>query len=178
MPELELKKIAEEEGATLIINDGKIDTGTGFYIADLNYLLVVKYKQKTINISIKTSPSTVGKVSCDICNPKKYLEFKMTTRSHFENLFFRKDRFKLISRNPNIDVFFKNSIGMAELKEITKSTAFEPIILGVNTEESYKLIIEYSLKFSDWHQVVKPIILFCKEFIDKFGGISMRETDL
>lgn len=175
MRELSLKKIAEEENAELKIQESKIPGEMGVYLTERSYLFTIKYKQKTINILMETGLSAIGQASCSICSPNEYMEFEMTTRNHIASLFFRKDRFKLVCKDPNIEVFFNQSIGMANLKEIAKNTAFEPTILGINFENSYQLILEYSLIFSDWHQVVKPIIILYKEFIDKFGEIKWHD---
>lgn len=174
MRELSLKKIAEEENAELSIQESKIPSEIGAYLTERNYLFTIKHKHKTISILMESGLSAVGRASCSICSSNEYMEFEMTTRNHIASLFFRKDRFKLICKDPNIDVFFKQSVGMAKLKEISKNTAFEPTILGVNSEDSYQLILEYSLIFSDWQQSVKPIILLYKEFIDRFGDTSIR----
>lgn len=178
MRDLELNKIAEKENADLSIEENQISGELGVNLIERKYLFTSHYKQKAINILMESGLSAVGRAKCNICNPNEYLEFKMTTRSHFENLFFRKDRFKLISRNPNVELFFSQSSGLVKLKEISKNTAFEPTILGLNTDSSYQLIIEFSLIFSDWHQVIKPIIEFYKEFIDRFGDASMCDSKL
>lgn len=170
MLKTEFKKIAKEEGATLIIQDKKIDIGGGVRSPDLAFLLGLQYKGRTINISNSTGTYFVGQISCVIFEPKESLEFEMTTRSHFSNLFSRKkDRFKIVSQNVNIGVFMRHSVGLTKLKTIAKDTVFEPTILGQNTENEYQLITEYHLQFKDWPQVIQPLILFYKEFIDRFG---------
>jgi len=59
------------------------------------------------------------------------------------------------------------------MKAIAKETSFEPTIIGENTREGYNLIIEYSLLFQDWIQVIEPIIKFYKEFIDRFENYHL-----
>lgn len=54
------------------------------------------------------------------------------------------------------------------MKAIAKETSFEPTIIGENTREGYNLIVEYSLLFDNWTQVIEPIIKFYKEFVDRF----------
>ncbi len=169
MLKTEFEKIAIEEGASLTIQDEKIDFGGGVRSPNLIFSLTLEYRGRTINISNSTGTYFVGRIDCIISNSKESFEFEMTTRSHFSNLFSRKkDQFKLVSQNINVEVFLGNSVGLSKLKTIAKNTLFEPTIFGQNVGNTFQLITEYHLQFSDWPQVIQPLILFYKEFIDRF----------
>jgi hypothetical protein len=175
MLETEFERIAKGVGATLTIQDENLDISGGIRSPNLVFDLTLSYKNRIINIRNSTGTYFAGRVSSKITKPSESLEFEVTTRSHFSSLFKRnKDRFKLKTKNINIDSFLKHSTGFAELCAIAKDTVFEPTILGQNTDDDFELITEYHLQFSSWWEVIKPIIQFYKEFIDKFERNAIK----
>ncbi len=170
MVKTRFKKIAEEEGAALKISDEDIPLGGGVRSPNLVFLLTLNYKGKKITLYNATGTSYEGRVTTVIGEPKDALTFEMTTRNHFINLFyFNKNRFTVRTKNPNIESFLRNSSALKRLKKIAQDTAFEPRIAGENNKDGFQLIITYHLQFSDWTQVVSPLLQFHKEFIDRFA---------
>lgn len=168
MIEKEFQAIANKLGAIYYKEEEIIDMGGGERCPHIIYLLTLEYKGLEIKINNSTGVSAIGRVECKFLKESDSLVFDMTTRSHFLSLFFKSNRFKFTNLNPNLEQFVKNSIGLNQMKGIAKETSFEPTIIGENTNVGYRLIIEYSLLFDDWTQVVEPMIIFYKEFIDKF----------
>ncbi len=170
MIKTKFKKIAEEEGATIKISDEDILIGGGVRSPNLEFFLTLPYKDKKITLYNASGTSYEGRVTTKFSEPKEALVFEMTTRNHFIQLFYwNKNRFKVRAENPGIESFLRNSVALENLKNIAKDTAFEPRIVGENTKDGFRLIITYHLQFSDWTQVVSPLLQFHKEFIDKFG---------
>lgn len=162
------KKIAEKEDAIFSFNEETLNIGEGERSPHLNYFLIKKYGEKTISINNTTGTLFVGHTTCLIPKRMDSLTFEMTTRSHFLSLFFRGSRFRFSKASPDITKFMENSIGFNQLKAISNDTSFEPTIIGESNHKGFKLIIKYHLKFDNWTQVIEPIILFYKEFIDRF----------
>lgn len=170
MLETEFKSIAKALGATLAIKENKIDIGGGVRSPNRVFYLSLSYKDRIIHIRNATGTYFVGKVMSKITQPKASLEFEITTRSHFSSLFTRnKEHFRFKAQNKTINSFLRQSVGFSQLRLIAKHTVFEPTIIGKNSDDGFQIVIEYHLQFNNWWTVIKPITLFYKEFIDRFG---------
>lgn len=166
----EFKDIAKQLGATLHFSEDKIDIGGGARSPHCVFLLNLNYKGRTIKIKNATGTYFYGYVQSIILDRQSSKEFKLTTKSHFSNLFSRKkDRFKIQTSSNDIKTFIQTSESVLELRQIAQKDVFEPTIIGINSNGKYELIIEYSLQFNDWPEVIIPIVDFYKAFIDKYG---------
>jgi len=166
---LELEHIANEIGATLAIKEESIRAGGGAHSPELSFLLKITHHGHVIRIHIHAGTTAVGKVECLLPKLNQSLEFEITTVSHFVNLFLRKGgRFRIESKNEEVKTFFNQSIGLAKMRGIAKKDSFDPLIYGKNRGEEFRLITEYHLQFDNYWEVIKPIILFNKEFINLF----------
>lgn len=167
--EKSFRKISVEVSGVLSIKKTPVIIRGAEY-TDTHYQLHFTYNNKTINISNRVGVSEVGRIESAVCNTKKSLEFKLTTRDHFTILFLGKaNRFKLHSKNKNIHSFFRNSPSWQILKRLANETGFVPIFLGKNTEEGFSLITEYNLDFPTKERALEPLIALYKEFINAFG---------
>ena len=163
------EKIAVEENATFDYKRQIVSISDGARSPYTNLNLTINYKSKTIKINNQIGTTAVGRVTSLISRKKLDLEFRITTRSHFLNLFYRNNhRFK-ISTNNNFKVknLFKNNLTFNQLKKIADTTQFEPTFIGQNNNDGFTVITEYHLQFNNWHEVIQPLILFYKEFIDQ-----------
>ncbi|MEM5566330.1 hypothetical protein WNY78_14505 [Psychroserpens sp. AS72] len=166
----EFEDIAEQLGATLHFSENKINIGGGVISPNCVFLLNLNYKGRTIKIKNATGTYFYGNVQSVILNRQSSLEFQLTTKSHFTNLFSRKkDRFKIQTSSNDIKTFIQTSESILGLRQITQKDVFEPTIIGINSNGKYELLIEYSLQFNDWPEAIIPIVNFYKAFIDKFG---------
>ena len=163
------KEIADNVGAKLEIIDDKYIYTDGSRSPHIVYSLSLNYKDRIIRITNSTGTTFVGNAVCIVSKPKESLEFEILTRSHFVNLFYRsKDRFKIETQNENIKSFLRQSDGFSKMKIISKDVMFDPTFIGKNTSEGFQLVTEYHLQFNNWWEVVEPLFLFYKEFIDRF----------
>ncbi|MFY7671782.1 hypothetical protein ACOSP6_11910 [Tenacibaculum sp. MEBiC06402] len=163
----EFKRLSELYNGELYINDETLTTYNGGKDFFYTLFLRVHYKGRAIDIK-NTTGAPVGSVTCNFDKQKDDLNFSMHTRDVFISLFFKGSRFKFKNSSPNINRFFRNSNSFTQLKEIAKTTAFEPSIIGEHQNNNYQLKFLYSLKFDNWSQVIEPILNFYKEFIDEF----------
>lgn len=69
----------------------------------------------------------------------------------------------------NLNHFLKKNIALNQLNLIAQNTAFSPAISGKYSDNTYFIITKYHLQFSNWTQVLEPIIEFYKTCIDEFG---------
>lgn len=166
----EFKRIAEKEGGKLSYQDKDISIGGGVKSPKLVFLLKINHKGHDISIVNETGTSFVAKITCHLPVSKTSLNFDLTTKSHLSTLFSRtKNRFKIDSNNSNLDAFIKNDLALKQLNALANETTFAPSISGNYNEDSYTLVTKYHLQFSDWTQVIEPLIAFYRAFIDEFG---------
>ena len=166
----EFEDIAKQLGATLHISESTVGVGGGATSPDCVFLLDLIYKGKTIHIKNATGTHFYGYIQSTILPRESPLEFKLTTISHFSNLFLRKkDRFKIQTASNDIKSFIRTNESVTGLRETAKMDVFEPTIIGLNTDGKYQLTFEYSLQFNDWPDAIIPIVNFYKAFIDKYG---------
>ncbi len=165
----EFRKIAESENGKFYYHDEDISIGMGVRSPNVIFILDLSYKECPIKIKNTTGTAYYGLITSKILTNNKPLEFELTTRSHLSTLFWRKnDRFKIETDYTTLNQFLKNSTSLSKLNQIAKKTKFHPLIKGEFQSDGYKLTTKYHLEFSDWTQVLVPLINFYKEFIDKF----------
>ncbi len=166
----EFIRIAKQEGGKLSYKDKDISVGGGVRSPKVIYLLKVPHKDYEITIINETGTSFVANITAQFPVTRQSLDFNLTTKSHLSTLFSRtKERFKLNSNTANITSFIKNNESVKQLNTIAKDTLFEPNIIGSYNNGVYTLESKYHVQFSDWTQVIEPLIQFYRTFINEFS---------
>ncbi|WP_452601044.1 hypothetical protein [Pontimicrobium sp. MEBiC06410] len=170
MVKSEFIRIAKQENGKLSYKDNDISIGGGIKSPKVIYHLKISHKGHDIIIINETGTSYAARITTQFLVSKQSLNFKLTTKSHLSTLFSKtKERFKLKSPNPNMLSFIKNNESMQLLNTIANNTLFEPSITGYYNKTHYTLETKYHVQFSDWTQVIEPLIHFYRTFIDEFS---------
>lgn len=165
----EFKRIADKENGEFYFSDGNISLTGGVHSPDVEFIIKFVYQGCEVVIINKTGYNYYGNVISKFKATKTSLGFDLYTKSHFARLFSRKkEQFKIESIDENLNHLLNKSPALKELAKIAKNTVFEPMIIGTYVNDYYELRTEYHLQFSNWTQVLEPLIAFYKEFIDTF----------
>jgi hypothetical protein len=162
--------LAEKEGGKFYFRDKDIGSaiGLGVRSPNVNYIVKFLYKENEFTVLNSTGTSFCGEITCSFSSTTRPIKFKLNSISHFKNIFLRrKNRFKIKTKNENLEYFILKSQNMKKLNEISKKEAFDPTII-CETNGINKITTKYHLEFDDWTQVIEPIIGLYKELIQEF----------
>ncbi|MDY8135705.1 hypothetical protein [Aquimarina sp. 2201CG5-10] len=167
------RNLAEKENGKIYYQDEDISIGDGVRSPNVIFIVKFTYKENQITILNRTGTAYVGEITCTLPSTSRPIQFELSSISHLTNFFLRKkSRLKITSENENIKHFFKNNSALNKLKEIAKKEDFSPLIYCDPSEER-KIIAKYHLEFSDWTEVIEPIIELYKNLADEFENRTL-----
>ncbi len=168
MIKTEFKRIAANENGEFFYKDEDIAVGDGTRSPNVEFVIKFDYKEIPITIYNTTGTQYLGKIYCDLPLQTQSADFKLHTRSHLGNLFYRsKSRYIIKCKSNNLNHFLRTNTAIKKLSTISNETNFDPYIAGKNSNRIYKLTCSYYLGFDDWTQVLEPLIEFYKALIDE-----------
>lgn len=170
MIKTEFRRIAEKHSGRFQYKDKDTATYQGVYSPNVFFKITCPYNNSEIKIINNTGYHYSGTISSKFKTVLHSLELNLTTRTHFSRVFSKsKSPFKIKVKNLNLKAFLEQSKSFEELEHIAATTKFEPFISGLYKDGLFVLNTKYHLQFQDWQQVLEPLIMFYKEFIDEFA---------
>ncbi|RMB57640.1 hypothetical protein EAX61_11040 [Dokdonia sinensis] len=167
------KNIANQENGTSYFTDNDISIGMGVRSPHVVYLLKIPHKEFEIIVYNTTGTQFTGEIYVVLPKQIQNNNFKIETISHWKSLFFPKSkRFKIETKNKNLEYFIQNDIGLEYLSKIADRDKFQPRITGLNEKDQYRLEMKYHLEFSDWTDPILPAIQFFRNLIDEFAQLN------
>lgn len=158
--------IAIAENAELVITD--IKANSVFSGVEKSYVLKVPYKSYVIEIKNAHSPDPVGSFFVEILNPRKEVNFRIKTKSHFVKLItFSNSITEVKGKDLNFINDIKLSDSFLELESLINKTQFEPEVFAKTVNNRLTIITEYHTMLADKTSFIKPMLNFYKYIIDK-----------
>ncbi len=162
------KEIAKKENGKFYLHDKNISIGGGVRSPNIIYKLKFSYNNNNFIITYQVGNTNVGTIHCELSKSLKPIEFEINSISHLKNLFLRKkNRLKVKTSDENFSCFINNNHSFEALNQIASKENFSPYIYS-KLNNSWSIISEYHLEFSDWTQTVEPSIDFIKNIIDQY----------
>lgn len=162
------KKLAEKENGEFYFQNKEIAIGGGVRSPNISYKVTFKYKGNGFTVINQTGTSNVGTIKCELSKTLQPIGFEVNTISHLKNVFLRKkSRFKIHTDNRNLMSFLSKNNAFKLLGDIANKENFSPII-KCELDNSWIISSKYHLEFTNWVQVVVPIIALYKNLIDEF----------
>lgn len=173
------RNIADKEKGTFHFKDEDIRIGMGVRSPNVLYLLKIPYGEIEIIVYNTTGTQFVGKIYTILPKQIENNDFEIRTISHWKSLVFRKSkRFKIDASSKNLEYFIQKNKSLEQLSTIADGTNFQPVIIGLNEKDHYKLEMKYHLEFSNWTDPIQPAIQLFRNLIDEFtklnGNLSLK----
>lgn len=130
--------------------------------------LKIPYKDNEILVEYKLADNHNATIECAFPANINISEFRVEKGNHIWNAIERqKHILKVKSDDSNLIEFINKKLIDLNLQEIANSCLFEPLIIGKVEEKYYRLSTQYHLAFPQKKEVLRPMICFYKDFIDK-----------
>ena len=166
-PEIELKRICEQNNGDFESIDFKVAGEIGSFIHISKYKLKMMYRNFTISILYDFGNSDIAKFQMQSISNDNSPEFKIDTIDHFTKLVLLKKRnWKVIASDHKLKQNIEILMRRFKLNDLLENTAFEIKTVGKQNKDNYTIDTVFSLKYEQHTESAESIINFHKSIID------------
>lgn len=166
-PEKVLQQICDQNNGKLTVEESVVEGDSGGKLHFVKYYLTMTYNDASFAIVYDFGNSVTADFKIEISRIANIPKFELSTIDHFTKLILFKSqhwkiRCKATHLKEKIEILFRKH----KLDQLLQRTAFEPIIKGKTSAETYHIHTIFSLNFEENTKSIPVIVAFHQELID------------